>query len=56
MSKTWLFMAACVLAAGATASGSAQGGDKSSKTCNCGAHPPGPPRDRSVAPYAGEPS
>jgi branched-chain amino acid transport system substrate-binding protein len=25
-------------------------------TCACGAHPPGPPRDRAVAPYAGEPS
>ena len=24
-------------------------------TCACGAHPPGPPRDRTVAPYAGEP-
>jgi ABC-type branched-subunit amino acid transport system substrate-binding protein len=23
--------------------------------CQCGAHPPGPPRDREVAPYAGEP-
>ncbi len=56
MSKAWLFMAACVLAAGATASGSAQAADKSGKTCECGAHPPGPPRDRNVAPYAGEPS
>jgi branched-chain amino acid transport system substrate-binding protein len=56
MSKAWLFMAACVLAAGATASGSAQAADKSSKTCDCGAHPPGPPRDRNVTPYAGEPS
>ena len=24
-------------------------------TCECGAHPPAPPRDREVAPYAGEP-
>jgi ABC-type branched-subunit amino acid transport system substrate-binding protein len=24
-------------------------------TCACGAHPPGPPKDRIVAPYAGEP-
>ena len=23
--------------------------------CECGKHPPGPPRDRTVAPYAGEP-
>jgi branched-chain amino acid transport system substrate-binding protein len=25
-------------------------------TCACGAHPPGPPRDRVVMPYAGEPA
>jgi ABC-type branched-subunit amino acid transport system substrate-binding protein len=25
-------------------------------TCECGAHPPGPPRDRVVTPYAGEPA
>jgi branched-chain amino acid transport system substrate-binding protein len=56
MSKAWLFMAACVLASGTTASGFAQAPDKSAKTCECGAHPPGPPRDRNVAPYAGEPS
>jgi len=24
-------------------------------TCECGSHPPGPPRDREVVPYAGEP-
>ena len=24
--------------------------------CECGAHPPGPPKDRVVAPYAGEPA
>ncbi len=24
--------------------------------CECGAHPPGPPRDRAVTPYAGEPA
>jgi branched-chain amino acid transport system substrate-binding protein len=26
------------------------------KICECGAHPPGPPKDRAVAPYAGEPT
>ena len=26
------------------------------KVCECGAHPPGPPRDREVTPYAGEPA
>jgi branched-chain amino acid transport system substrate-binding protein len=25
-------------------------------SCECGAHPPGPPKDRVVAPYAGEPA
>ena len=25
-------------------------------TCACGAHPPGPARDRVVVPYAGEPA
>jgi ABC-type branched-subunit amino acid transport system substrate-binding protein len=25
-------------------------------SCECGAHPPGPPRDRAVTPYAGEPA
>jgi branched-chain amino acid transport system substrate-binding protein len=25
-------------------------------TCECGAHPPGPPKDRVVVPYAGEPA
>ena len=28
----------------------------SAYVCECGKHPPGPPRDRMVAPYAGEPS
>jgi len=28
---------------------------QSSGTCECGKHPPGPPRDRTVTPYAGEP-
>src|ERR1035437_4511457 len=28
---------------------------KDAHACECGAHPPAPPRDREVAPYAGEP-
>lgn len=28
----------------------------SAHVCSCGAHPPGPPRDRTVTPYAGEPT
>ena len=29
---------------------------KDAHVCECGAHPPAPPRDRAVAPYAGEPA
>ena len=28
----------------------------SKRVCECGAHPPGPPHDREVTPYAGEPA
>jgi ABC-type branched-subunit amino acid transport system substrate-binding protein len=31
-------------------------GAQGAKTCECGAHPPGPPKDREVTPYAGEPA
>jgi len=55
MSKGWLFVAACILAAGPAAGSFAQTAGKGGKTCECGAHPPGPPRDRTVEPYAGEP-
>jgi branched-chain amino acid transport system substrate-binding protein len=55
MRKAWLFVPACVLAGGVMASVAAQtAGD--TKTCACGAHPPGPPKDRTVVPYAGEPA
>ena len=40
-------------AAGPTASKTASG--TKPRICECGAHPPGPPRDREVVPYAGEP-
>jgi ABC-type branched-subunit amino acid transport system substrate-binding protein len=30
--------------------------DAGAQVCECGAHPPGPPKDRVVAPYAGEPA
>jgi branched-chain amino acid transport system substrate-binding protein len=63
MRKGWLLVGAGVLAAG-SAYGSAQAPAlrqtvdtaASAHVCECGAHPPGPPRDRAVAPYAGEPS
>jgi branched-chain amino acid transport system substrate-binding protein len=54
MRKAWLMVAACVLAAGTTASLAGQEAARNS-TCECGAHPPGPPKDRVVSPYAGEP-
>ncbi len=52
MKKGWVYFAACVCAAGLAATSVAQ----DTHVCACGAHPPGPPRDRAVAPYAGEPS
>jgi branched-chain amino acid transport system substrate-binding protein len=53
MRKGWLLVAGCVLAAGAAANGIGQ--VSGAPVCECGAHPPGPPKDRVVAPYAGEP-
>lgn len=55
MRRRWLMMAAFVLAAGTTASLAGQEAGTSKKACECGAHPPGPPKDRVVTPYAGEP-
>src|ERR1022692_1140633 len=49
MCKGWI-LAALLGVAAASAAG------QSAPVCECGAHPPGPPRDRSVAPYAGEPA
>jgi branched-chain amino acid transport system substrate-binding protein len=56
MRKAWLMMAASVLAAGTTASLSGQEAALNKSACECGAHPPGPPKDRVVEPYAGEPA
>ncbi|MFY9853829.1 MAG: ABC transporter substrate-binding protein [Terracidiphilus sp.] len=52
MRKGWLLVALSTAAAVAASSCGAQ----STKVCACGAHPPGPPRDREVVPYAGEPA
>ena len=41
-----------LIATAALTTGSAQ----QAKTCECGKNPPGPPRDRLVEPYAGEPT
>lgn len=51
---------ACLWAVSGVLSGAAQStassADQPAHVCECGAHPPGPPRDREVAPYAGEPA
>ena len=72
MRKGWLPVAGCALALTCTAQLAAQYSGQEAGlvasqnaspvkvtgkgTCECGAHPPGPPRDRVVAPYAGEPA
>jgi ABC-type branched-subunit amino acid transport system substrate-binding protein len=60
MGRGWLLVAACAVVWSAGVSCAAQDVTKiaggSAKVCECGAHPPGPPRDREVAPYAGEPA
>ncbi|MGO9318796.1 MAG: ABC transporter substrate-binding protein [Terracidiphilus sp.] len=72
MRKGWLLAAALMGAVGLGTNGIAQYSSKDSSqvtsqaaspatvtgkgTCECGAHPPGPPRDRAVTPYAGEPA
>ena len=60
MRTAWLAVAACVVGVVFAASVSGQdSGPETGKTkarvCECGAHPPGPPQDREVVPYAGEP-
>ena len=51
MRKGWWMLGMCSLAMAVSAAG--QGAGK--RVCECGAHPPGPPKDREVTPYAGEP-
>ena len=50
MPKGWMYFFACILGAAVSLPSQAPG------KCECGAHPPGPARDRAVVPYAGEPS
>ena len=52
MRKGLLLTAACGLVAAVVG---APGQSTKTGTCACGAHPPGPPKDRVVEPYAGEP-
>jgi len=54
MPKEWLQAAICLLVlVGWNAWGQSPSSDK--HVCECGAHPPAPPRDRTVEPYANEP-
>lgn len=60
MRNAWMVAAACVGIGCGVARGTAQStavgaGAKTARVCACGAHPPGPPRDRTVKPYANEP-
>jgi branched-chain amino acid transport system substrate-binding protein len=58
MRRGWMLAAVCMGMGCGVASGPAQNataGAKATHVCACGAHPPGPPRDRSVDPYANEP-
>jgi ABC-type branched-subunit amino acid transport system substrate-binding protein len=63
MRNGWLLAAACLWAACGVPNGRGQSSvqdsgrtaGKDAHVCECGAHPPAPPRDRAVAPYAGEP-
>ena len=57
MRTGWLAVAVCIVSIGFPPSGKAQSasGETHGK-CECGAHPPGPPKDRVVEPYAGEPA
>ena len=52
MRNLWWYAAAYVVAASWAGVAPAQ----TAHVCSCGAHPPGPPRDRVVEPYAGEPA
>ena len=54
MRKRWLFIIASILAFAFSVAGQSTSSGK--RVCECGAHPPGPPRDREVLPYAGEPA
>jgi branched-chain amino acid transport system substrate-binding protein len=58
MRARWFLVAAAAGAMGSIALAQTSPGSPARPThvCECGAHPPGPPRDRVVVPYAGEPA
>jgi ABC-type branched-subunit amino acid transport system substrate-binding protein len=55
--KAWLLAAVGMAAAAGSlcVAGQDASSGQAAHVCECGAHPPPPPRDRAVAPYAGEP-
>ena len=59
MRNWWMFSAACLwMTSGVPAlvsQSAGQGPAQSAHVCECGAHPPAPPPDRTVEPYAGTP-
>ncbi len=57
MRKVWIIPAACLwMTSGVTALlCQSPAPQLATHLCSCGAHPPAPPRDRTAAPYAGEP-
>jgi hypothetical protein len=55
MRTVWLGFAACLAGVSFPGLIFGQAPASEARVCECGAHPPGPPRDRTVAPYAGEP-
>ncbi len=52
MRKEWLLVWVCLLTVGVATFAMGQ----AAHVCECGAHPPGPMKDRVVEPYAGEPA
>ncbi len=56
MHKGWLLAAVWLWGTGGAMGVAAQEAGAPAHKCECGAHPPGPPRDRVVTPYAGEPA
>jgi branched-chain amino acid transport system substrate-binding protein len=61
MRNRLFLIAVCCLSAGGALRAAGQAtpapasNGKNAHVCECGAHPPGPPRDRTVKPYANEP-
>ncbi len=55
MGLVWTVACALAVSASGAAAQAPTPPLKGAHVCECGAHPPGPPRDRTVEPYAGEP-